>query len=113
MRGRPMDPPDAHLEHGDSAFGEDTAVEPSHDAAVLPATQVVTIGRYHVVRLLERGGMGEVYLARDPVLDRQLAVKVIASELDDEPAKTRFIGEARAAGRLRHPNIVTIFDAGE
>lgn len=121
MRDRLMDPPDAHREHGDPALGlEDTAAGgartdgvPSHDPVALPATQVVTIGRYHVVRLLQRGGMGEVYLARDPVLDRELAVKVIASELEDESAKRRFIGETRAAGRLRHPNIVTIFDAGE
>ena len=116
-----MDPPDAQREHGDPALGlEDTAAGGpgtdgvrSHDPVALPVTQVVTIGRYHVVRLLQRGGMGEVYLARDPVLDRELAIKVIASELEDESAKRRFIGETRAAGRLRHPNIVTIFDAGE
>jgi serine/threonine-protein kinase len=109
-----MDPSDPNRKQGDPAPGlEDTAAELSHDPLALPATQVVTIGRYHVVRLLQRGGMGEVYLARDPVLDRELAVKVIASELEDESARRRFIGEARAAGRLRHPNIVTIFDAGE
>jgi serine/threonine-protein kinase len=109
-----MDPQDADRENSDSASGlEDTAAVSSVGALATPATQVVMIGRYHVVRLLQRGGMGEVYLARDPVLDRELAVKVIASELEDESAKRRFVGEARAAGRLRHPNIVTIFDAGE
>lgn len=75
--------------------------------------QPVAIGRYQVVRLLGRGGMGEVFLARDPVLDRDIAIKLIGSELDDEAARRRLVQEARAAGRLRHRNIVTIFDAGE
>jgi len=80
------------------------------------ATRVGTttfIGRYEVVRLLGRGGMGEVYLAHDPVLDRKVAVKLIGREMDDQEARRRLVHEARAAGRLRHPNIVTIFDAGE
>ena len=71
------------------------------------------IGRYEVKRLLGQGGMGQVYLAHDPVLDREVAVKLIGGEIDDEQARGRLVQEARAAGRLRHPNIVTIFDAGE
>ncbi len=71
------------------------------------------IGRYKVTRLLGRGGMGEVYLAHDPVLDRELAVKLIGAGIKDPHARRRLVDEARAAGRLRHPNIVTIFDAGE
>ena len=71
------------------------------------------IGRYKVTRLLGRGGMGEVYLAHDPVLDRELAVKLIGAGIKDPNARRRLVEEARAAGRLRHPNIVTIFDAGE
>ncbi len=71
------------------------------------------IGRYKVTRLLGRGGMGEVYLAHDPVLDRELAVKLIGAGIKDPHARRRLVEEARAAGRLRHPNIVTIFDAGE
>ena len=77
------------------------------------ARQPAAISRYEVVRLLGRGGMGEVYLARDPVLDRDIAVKLIGGELDDDMARRYLVKEARAAGRLRHPNIVTIFDAGE
>ena len=73
----------------------------------------VVIGRYEVVRLLGRGGMAEVFLARDPILDRDIAVKLIGGELDDDVARRKLVQEARAAGRLRHPNIVTIFDAGE
>jgi eukaryotic-like serine/threonine-protein kinase len=71
------------------------------------------IGRYQVKRLLGSGGMGQVYLAHDPVLDREVAVKLIGSEIDDPQARDRLVQEARAAGRLRHPNIVTIFDAGQ
>ena len=71
------------------------------------------IGRYRVIRLLGRGGMGEVYLAHDPVLDREIAVKLIGAGIEDPDARRRLVEEARAAGRLRHPNIVTIFDAGE
>jgi serine/threonine-protein kinase len=78
-----------------------------------PVLQPDLIGRYRVIRLLGRGGMSDVYLARDPMLERDIAVKLIAGELDDEVARRRLVREASAAGRLRHPNIVTIFDAGE
>ena len=73
----------------------------------------MSIGRYRVIRLLGRGGMGEVYLAHDPVLDREIAVKLIGAGIDNPDGRRRLVEEARAAGRLRHPNIVTIFDAGE
>jgi serine/threonine protein kinase len=71
------------------------------------------IGRFQVSRLLGRGGMGEVYLARDPVLHRTVAIKLISETFDDDAARRRLVREARAAARFRHPNIVTIFDAGE
>jgi predicted Ser/Thr protein kinase len=70
------------------------------------------VGRFETVRLLGRGGMGEVYLARDPLIDRLVAVKVLSAAFDTA-ARERFTREARAAGRLHHENIVTIFDVGE
>ncbi|MGH9346393.1 MAG: protein kinase domain-containing protein [Vicinamibacterales bacterium] len=70
------------------------------------------IDRYETIDLLGRGGMGSVYLARDPLIDRYVAVKVLDSAFDSA-ARERFTREARAAGRLHHPNIVTIFDVGE
>jgi eukaryotic-like serine/threonine-protein kinase len=81
-----------------------------HRTAVPPER----IGRFEVERLLGRGGMGEVYLARDPVIERPVAIKLIGSAAtENETARRRLVREARTAGRLRHPNIVTIFEAGE
>jgi serine/threonine protein kinase len=74
------------------------------------------VGRYRIVKFLGAGAMGEVYVAEDPQIDRQLAIKTVrlagrAQEIDDR--KKRLLREARAAGRLLHPNIVTLFDVGE
>src|SRR5688572_29332302 len=71
------------------------------------------IGRYKVIERLGQGGMGSLYLAHDPVIDRMLAIKVLRDGLDNDELRARFAREARAAGRLSHPNIVTIFDVGE
>ncbi len=72
------------------------------------------IGKYEVECELGRGGMGTVYLARDPVLDRQVALKTLFSgPWIDPEAKERFLREARSAARLQHPNIITIFELGE
>ncbi|MCC7044007.1 MAG: serine/threonine protein kinase, partial [Acidobacteria bacterium] len=70
-----------------------------------------SIGRYEILGSIGRGGMGSLYLALDPKLDRQLAIKLLRD--DDDDLRERFAREARAAARLRHPNIVTIFDVGE
>ncbi|HKH43709.1 MAG TPA: serine/threonine-protein kinase [Thermoanaerobaculia bacterium] len=75
-----------------------------------------TVGRYRIVDFLGAGAMGEVYLAEDPQIERRLAIKTVRlvgrpQELDDR--KKRLLREARAAGRLLHPNVVTLFDAGE
>jgi tetratricopeptide (TPR) repeat protein len=71
------------------------------------------IGRYKVIDRLGQGGMGSLFLAHDPVIDRMLAIKVLRDGVDTDELRARFAREARAAGRLRHPNIVTIFDVGE
>ena len=72
-----------------------------------------TIGRYQVLRALGQGGMGSVYLARDPAIKRNVAVKVMRTGLEDASLRDRFVREATAIGSLRHPNIVTVFDVGE
>ena len=71
-------------------------------------------GRYRITRELGRGGMGVVYLAHDPAVKRDVALKVlIGGEGASTTAIARFVREARAAGQLRHPNIVAVHDAGE
>jgi tetratricopeptide (TPR) repeat protein len=71
-------------------------------------------GRYRILRELGRGGMGVVYLARDAVLEREVAFKVLPQEIRESAAALRnFLREAKAAAKLNHPNIVTVYDAGE
>jgi serine/threonine-protein kinase len=73
-----------------------------------------TIGRYEVIERVGRGGMGVLYRGRDPVLDREVAIKVMAGDFStDESARSRFFREARASARLQHRNIVTIFEFAE
>jgi eukaryotic-like serine/threonine-protein kinase len=71
------------------------------------------IGRYEITRELAHGGMGSLYLARDPAIDRLVAIKLLREGFEDESVRQRFAREVRATGRLHHPNIVTIFDTGE
>ena len=76
-----------------------------------------TLGRYEVTKELGRGAMGTVYLGKDPKINREVAIKTLRyEEIDEEQlaeVKNRFFREAEAAGKLSHPNIVTIFDVGE
>jgi len=82
---------------------------------VLPGSR---FGRYEVERHLGRGGMGDVYLVRDTVINRQAALKTIRPDPDLDATeiiemRQRFYREAQTAGKLTHPNIVTIYDVGE
>src|SRR5213080_16018 len=71
-------------------------------------------GRYELVRHIARGGMAEVYLAHDLLLDRPVALKVLFPELSvDRSFVERFRREAQAAANLSHPNIVSVYDWGE
>ncbi len=73
-----------------------------------------TFGRYQVIERVGRGGMGVLYRGKDPVLDREVAIKVMSGDFSaDEGARARFFREARAAARLQHRNIVTIFEFAE
>ncbi len=72
------------------------------------------IGKYRVVDRIGRGGMGMIFKAHDPILDRQVALKVISPEVEvTDELRTRFFREAQACAKLNHPNIVTVFDMGE
>jgi serine/threonine protein kinase len=73
-----------------------------------------TVDRYEVVARISAGGMGEVYRARDPLLERELVLKVLPQRARfNNEALERFVREARAASALNHPNIVTIYAIGE
>ncbi len=87
---------------------------PLRDAAGEPQR----LGRYQLEREIGRGAMGIVYLGRDTAINRLVAIKAIPlatefSESELAEARTRFFREAETAGRLNHPNIVTIYDVGE
>ncbi len=90
-----------------SALGHSVSVSNTHPTR---------LGRYEVLHELGRGAMGVVYKARDPQIDRLVALKTICSHVEASeirPYRERFFLEARAAGRLSHPGIVQIFDVGE
>src|SRR4051812_37323463 len=70
------------------------------------------LGPYEIASPLGAGGVGEVYQARDTRIGRDVAVKVLAAGSSDETWHRRFEAEARAAGGLNHPNIVTVHDVG-
>jgi CHASE2 domain-containing sensor protein/tRNA A-37 threonylcarbamoyl transferase component Bud32 len=94
-------------------FGADKKEEsPLDDADAKP-----TLGRYEIVRELGRGAMGAVFLGKDPRINREVAIKTLRYEEIDveqlEEIKKRFFREAEAAGKLSHPNIITIYDVGE
>jgi len=75
-------------------------------------------GRYQIERHLGRGGMGDVFLVRDTIINRQAALKTIRPDTDLDPKqiiemRQRFYREAQTAGKLNHPHIVTVYDVGE
>src|SRR5260370_17774446 len=71
------------------------------------------LGNYEILAPLGAGGMGEVYRARDPRLNRDVAIKVLPERLANDPqALARFESEAKAVAALSHPNILAIFDVG-
>jgi serine/threonine-protein kinase len=77
-------------------------------------SQQVYNGRYELHRKIARGGMAEVFLARDALLDRPVALKVLFPEFATDPSFVeRFRREAQSAANLSHPNIVSVYDWGE
>ena len=99
----------ATVEAGDRRFGGDDQRW---------SMQPEKLGRYEIVEELGRGAMGRVFLAHDPEIDRKVAIKIIQifaalPEHERAEARERFLREARSAGRLLHPGIVTLFDVGE
>jgi eukaryotic-like serine/threonine-protein kinase len=77
-------------------------------------SETLAAGRYRIERTLGSGGMAVVYLAHDEELHRLVAIKVLAEHLaGDDSFRARFLQESKLAGRLSHPNVVQVYDAGE
>jgi serine/threonine-protein kinase len=94
------------------------SASPAARATLGAAGDLQRLGRYQLEREIGRGAMGTVYLGRDTAINRMVAIKAIplASEFSESElaeARSRFFREAETAGRLNHPNIVTIYDVGE
>ncbi len=87
-----------------------TAAPPAPDRVVLERGQ--TIDRFVVIGLVGRGGMGEVYAAYDPELDRKVAIKLLRARGDDADGRARLLREAQAIAKLSHPNVVVVYDVG-
>ncbi len=79
----------------------------------MPLAAGQRLGPYEILSPLGAGGMGEVYRARDPRLERDVAIKVLPEHFDDTDSLSRFQTEAKAIAALSHPNIVSIFDTGQ
>ena len=103
---------------GNMSVGVAGQVGQQHSAAPLPQKQPESneekAARYEILDEIARGGMGIVYKARDGVLDRVVAYKVLSGNLKTNKVAVKyFLREAKAAAKMSHPNIVTVFDAGE
>jgi eukaryotic-like serine/threonine-protein kinase len=114
---------------GDTPVHEDTMLLPGAVAEPAPAqptsplggrlpadvlAEGVTVGEYRVEKLLGEGGMGQVYAAKQPIIGKRVAIKVLkAAFSNDAELVRRFLGEARAVNKIGHPNIIDIFSFGQ
>ncbi len=99
----------AQLERGETLPAEPPGPQPSS-----PALRLGTrVGRYLLEDVLGRGGMGVVYAAHDPELDRRIAIKLVRTRtVDGSAGRARLVREAQAMARLAHPNVIAVFDVG-
>ncbi len=100
----------------ETMLAPETTIDPSsgsHSQGVVPEVGS-SLGKYQVTGLLGQGGMGVVLKARDPSIDRVVAVKVLARHLTaDTVALARFVAEAKSVGKVSHPNVSTIYEIAE
>jgi CHASE2 domain-containing sensor protein len=116
--GMPLEKPAAKVNPTVAKPANSSAASSSTKQAPPKAARKEILGRYELDRQIGKGAMGVVYLGRDPKINRVVAIKAIplAEEFEDQDlveARERFFREAEMAGRLNHPGIVTIYDAGE
>jgi len=103
-------PADAGADPTLAADGSPATTRPGDLAELEPGT---VIARYRIVARLGAGGMGVVYRAHDAQLDREVALKLLRVGEDGTEGRSRMLREAKAAAKIRHPNVVTVYDAGE
>jgi len=111
-------PTDDESGETDIGVAQDEERQDGPIAVLQTGTPPSMLGRYKILKELGRGAMGVVYLGKDPTIQRFVAIKTMRlDQIDDrtklQEIKARFFREAESAGRLSHPNIVTIYDAGE
>lgn len=101
----------------ETSAAADTEVQEGNTSSTEPRPHVRSIGgrlgRYVLVDVLGAGGMGVVYSAFDPRLDRGVAVKVLKNDVGTDVDRQRLLREAKAMAKLTHPNVVTVYDAGD
>jgi len=109
--------PEAALTDGGTVINDPGSLSrslPGRTIGSSDAAPIRQVGRYQVIGKLGEGAMASVYKAYDPSIDRSLVIKFLHPELcRDAETRNRFLREAKAAGVLSHPNIVTVFDVGE
>jgi len=98
-------------------LGKDQEVSPVDNRFLADLSDLETVGRYRVLKKLGQGSMGVVYLGKDPYINREVGIKISRPSPDVvgeklEKFRERFFLEAQSAGRLHHPNIIAIYDAG-
>ena len=97
-----------------STSGDTAPSHPPSGAASAVAWIGRSLGKYQLTAVLGQGGMGTVFRAHDPLIDRDVAVKLLPEELaDDETALGRFLSEAKAVGKLNHSHVVSVYDVGQ
>jgi len=97
--------------HG-AIVGESQPLPPIVATSKTGSSERRTFGRFELRGILGQGTYGHVYRAFDPTLDRDVALKIPKFQTDQSRAVERFLREAKAAARLRHPNIVAVFESG-
>jgi len=91
------------------------AITEKQDSSIARARTALpsTIARYKILKRLGEGGMGSLYLARDPAADRLIAIKLLREDVESDELRERFMREAKAVGKLKHQNIVMVFDVAQ
>ncbi|MEX0703433.1 MAG: protein kinase [Planctomycetales bacterium] len=109
--------PQQSADLGETALNQSTpsGVDRAPDRDPAPAAWIGrTLGKYRITGVLGRGGMGLVLRAHDPLIERDVALKLLPADLaEDDTARNRFLAEAKAAGKLNHPHVVAIHEIGQ